>query len=737
MSGTAGQLVQAGVVHEVNLHAPPPTPAAVVPRQLPAAPGPFTGREAELDRLDRALAPTGLDEAATASHGHVSADRLAGPPVAGAAVMVSAIGGAGGIGKTWLALTWAHRHLERFPDGQLFVDLHGFSPAGDPTEPAAAVRGFLDALEVDPGRIPTNLDAQAALYRSLVAGRRMLIVLDNAATSDQVVPLLPGSPTCTVLITGRHRLASLIDRHGARHLPLDVMSHDEARGLLIARLGGDRVAAEPDAVDELIRLCGRYPLALSITARHAGTRAVLPLAEIVADLRELGLDALDHDSDPTASLSTVLSWSLRGLTDQQRTVFALLGTAPGSDISFAAAVSLMALPTTATRTALRALEDSSLIDRHAGGRYAMHDLIRSYAAVLAHGLDATVRQAALERVVDHYLHTAREADHLVDPIAMPIRLDPPAPGTRPDLLRDDAAAMAWLDAEHLHLLAAQRTAAAQNRHDIVWNLAMALTTFQHRRGHLHDNVTVWRAALTASGHLPDPIARIRAHRNLGTAQARLGEREQAVGHLRRALALAEHNQDTNQQAATHYDLAMACGLQGDDQQALHHARHALTLYQEAGRSMWEAITLNLVGWYSAQLGDYDTARAHCQAALTLTRQYDNPAAEADIVDSLGWIDHHTGRHRRAIKHYLRALTLYRGLGTTYAVATTLDNLGHPHAALDQHDQARAVWQEALTLYREQDRGTDALRVQQQLDDLDLAGAPSRPSPDTGGDTTGG
>ncbi len=230
-----------------------------VPRQLPAPPV-FTGRTAELTLLDETLAETS------------------------GTVLIAAIGGAGGIGKTWLALAWAHRHLDRFADGQLFVDLHGFDPTERPVAPGTALFGFLTALGVAPDRIPADLDARAALYRSLVAGRGVLVVLDNAATADQVIPLLPGGPTCTVLVTGRTRLASLIDRHGARHLQLDVLSRAEACALLSARLGADRVAAEPDAVDELVELCGGYPPALSIAARHAATRPGSSLAEVAADV---------------------------------------------------------------------------------------------------------------------------------------------------------------------------------------------------------------------------------------------------------------------------------------------------------------------------------------------------------------------------------------------------------------------------------------------------------------------
>ncbi|MGC7103032.1 BTAD domain-containing putative transcriptional regulator [Amycolatopsis lurida] len=666
------------------------------PRQLPAAPAPFVGRRDELDRLDTALDAS--DRAAT--------------------VVISALAGAGGIGKTWLALHWAHRNADRFPDGQLFVDLRGFSPDSQPLHPAAAVRGFLDALGVEPGRLPTDLDAQAALYRSLVVGRRMLIVLDNAATTDQLALLLPGTPTCTVLVTGRTKLASLIDRHGARHVQLDVLSREEARALLTERLGDGRVAAEPDVVDKLIELCGRYPLALSIMARHASIRPQVPLAEFAAELRDLGLDMLDND-DPAASLSAVLSWSLRGLTAELRQVFALLAIAPGPDIDLPAAASLTGLPEAQTRKALHALEDHSLLDRHTGGRYAMHDLVRTYAATTARDdLTEPVRRAALERVVDFYRHTAHAAARNLNPHRAPIRLDPPAPGTHPHPLPDLPVALAWLDTHHPHLLAAQHTATAHHRYHAVWHLAWTLTTFHGRRGHRHDALAVWRAAADAAAHLPDPTTRTLAHRLLGYAYAGLGRHEHAIGHLHQALALAEHHHDSAHQAHTHSTLAWAWARQGDDRQALEHARHALDLFRVLDQPVWEADALNTVGWYAARLGDYDTARDHCQAALTLHRQHHDPDGEAETLDSLGYIDHHTGHHQQAIDHYRQALALCRALGNTTEAANTLNHLGHPYTALGHLAQARAVWREALELYREQGRDPDAQRVQQQLDNLD-------------------
>ncbi|MCS7478049.1 BTAD domain-containing putative transcriptional regulator [Umezawaea endophytica] len=654
------------------------TPADPVPLHLPAAPGLFTGRAADLTALDHACS-TGD---------------------------VVAVGGTGGIGKTWLALTWAHRNLDRFPDGQLFVDLRGFSP-GAPKDSTDVLADFLTALGVDRDRQPRDADARAALYRGRTAGKRMLVLLDNAATADQVVPLLPGGSACTVLITSRHRLPALLTRHGARPVHVDVLSDTEARALLETALGG--VRSEP-AVSELVVLCGGFPLALGVIAARVRDRPDL-LDDVVAELRDLGLDALDFD-DPDAGLPAVLSWSLRHLTDRQRTAFALLGIAPGPDIDLAAATNLTGLPELDTRTVLHALADASLITALPGRRYAMHDLVRAFAA--DHPLPEPTRRAALERVVDFYLHTAHTADRLVDPNTAQLRLDPPAPTAHPQPLPDHAAALAWLDAHRPHLLAAQRTAAAQHRHQVVWHLAWSLTAFHWRRGHPHDNLAMWQAA--GDTHLPglDTLA----HRFLGYAHAELGGHEEAVEHLHRALALAEQRDDPVQRAAVHHALARVWGRRGDDRRALEHARHALELFRALDRPVQEADALNGVGWYAAHLGDHDTARSHCEAALALYRRHHDTDGEASALDSLGFTAHLTGRHREAVQHYDLALALYRALGNTTHTANTLDRLGHPHAALGDRTRARTAWLEALELYRSQSRDPEAARVLRHLDELD-------------------
>ncbi|MGW6936605.1 BTAD domain-containing putative transcriptional regulator [Lentzea sp. NPDC054927] len=660
----------------------------VVPRQLPMPPAPFVGRQDELDALNTALDPS-------------------------ATTVVTAIAGSGGVGKTWLALHWAHQHAHRFPDGQLYVDLRGFSPDGDQLHPAVAVRGFLDALGVESGRIPVDPHAQTALFRSLVANKRMLLVLDNAADTTQITPLLPGNSSCTVLVTSRNRLPGLITGHNARHVALDVLDEPAARNLLAARLGTAAVEAEPNAVDELVRLCGGFPLALSIIAGRVHTYSRSSLPAIAAELRESLLDVLD-EGDPVASLPAVLSLSYNALTDEQATVFGLLSIAPGPNIALPAAASLTALTPTRTRTVLRGLEQASLITQDASGRYGMHDLIRRYAA--SQPLPPDARETALRRAIDFYLHTAHAADRLLHLHRVDIDLTPPTAPPHP--LPDAAAAMDWLQTEHLCLLAAQQTAATQQWHRPVWQLAWSLSTYHQLRGHHRDQINTWQTALPAAEHLPAPPVLVLAHRQLGLVHAELGHHEQAMTHLQQALSLAEHQGDETAQTHTHTVLARAYEQQGNHQQALQHSLRSLSLSRSLDNPVWEAGALNGVGWFYARLGNHERAREHCLAALALYRAHHNPSGEAGTLDSLGYIAHLAGHHEEAVKHYRESLALQRELIYDYAIAEALAGLGAPHAALGQHAEARAAWQEALEIYQQQGRTEEAQRIQAQLDALD-------------------
>jgi tetratricopeptide (TPR) repeat protein len=442
---------------------------------------------------------------------------------------------------------------------------------------------------------------------------------------------------------------------------------------------------------------------------------------LAGELRDTAtrISALESD-DLGTSLPAVLSWSYQALTPQQREVFSLLGTAPGPDTGLSAVASLTALPREHTRRLLSALEEASLLDQDGHGRYRMHDIVRAYAA--ATDVVADVREAALRRALDFYTHTAYAADRLLDPHRVPPVLDPAVDGIHLDRLPDATAAMAWFDADHACLLAAQHTAATNRRYLTVWHLAWGLTTFHLWRGHRHDMLTVWQAAADASTHLPDPSLLSRAHRALGRTYADLGRHDKAIEHLSRALDLAERHRDSAQQAHIHRALARAWGQRGDDQQALNHVRRALNLYRGIDHPVSEARALNAMGWHAARLGEHDDARSHCQAALALHRHHRSVDGEAGALDNLGYIEHHSGRHTQAVDYYRDALTLRRELGHSYYVAETLDRLGHPHTALGHVDQARRVWLEAMKLYRDQGRDNDAVRIQRQLDDLDTSDA---------------
>jgi tetratricopeptide (TPR) repeat protein len=697
-------LVQAGsITGGVHQHLPAPRPPVPTPRQLLAPPAGFVGRDSQLALLDHAL--TSPDDSVAGNRGQD-----------GPTAVISAIGGTGGIGKTWLALTWAHRNLHRFPDGQLAVDLRGFSP-GEPRHPTDVLADFLAALGVDRDQQPADLDARIALYRTHTTGKRLLILLDNAASTDQVDPLLPGGDTCTVLVTSRDHLPALLARRGARAVGLDVLTDIEARSLLHVALGESHPGKNSErAVAELIGLCKGFPLALGLIAARFRSNPDL-LHDFVAELRDLGLEALESD-DPAASLPTVLSWSLRNLSKQQRTVFGLLGIAPGSGATLPAMVALTGMPPAGAHRAVPALEGASLLERRQGGRYVMHDLVRDYAAATARAnLSEDMRETALTRVMGFYLQTALVAQRVLDPHGSPRQVDPPGANARMDPMSDVAAAMGWMETEHATLLAIQRAVATLGRHHLVWHLAWNLDTF-HRRGDQCETLAVWGAALEATAHLSDPVTRIRAHRFLGNVCSWLGRHEEATRHLDRALDLAVRHEDPAEQAHTHRMLALAWGRRGDGRRALEHARHARDLYRTLEGPVWEADALNLMGLCAARLGEFDTASEHCRAALALHRHHHYLDGEAATRGSLGFIAHRAGDHQRAVDQYHQALTLYRTLGNTYGAAGTLDDVGHPHVALGQRDQARLVWREALVLFQQQGRSAGAERVQRQLDELD-------------------
>ena len=652
-----------------------------VPAQLPLNLGVFAGRIREIAALDRLLASGTSGE-----------------------TVLAVLSGPAGVGKSALAVHWAHRVAERFPDGQLFVNLRAFDPDPQGMEPAEAIRRFLEALGVPSHRIPADdLDAQSALYRSTMAGRRMLIVLDNARAAEQIRPLLPGAPGSLVVVTSRNQLTGLLARDGGHLVTLDLLPPAEATQMLIRRLGEKPVQAQPQAVSELITSCGRLPLALAIVAARAAVRPGQSLAELVESLNACGarLDALTDAADPSLDVRSVFSWSYRDLPPPAARLFRMLGLHPGAEFSLAAAASLAGAPAAPVRVLLDRLVGANLLAEPVPGWYALHDLLRAYATDLAHQTDdAPFRAAATGRLLDHYLHTAHAADRLLYPARIPpvigpadahVTLTPPA---------DQHAAVAFLNAHRAILVGAVQQAAADGFHAHATYLAWTIADYLDRLGHWHDLMRVQATAATAASRLGDVAAEAEAVRLLARAHHRLGHFDHALEHLQHALDLAIRSGDLAVLARTQHNLAMVWDAQGRVPQALYHVSQAREVYRKAGDQRGEALTLNGVGWCQTRLGDHVAALTACGTALVLLQTLGDRPGQADAWDSLGHVHHHLGDHAAAVHHYSQAVRLNQDLGHRYREADTLTRLAESHQAGGNTDAAREAWQRALTILTE-------------------------------------
>jgi tetratricopeptide (TPR) repeat protein/transcriptional regulator with XRE-family HTH domain len=652
---------------------------AVVPRQLPAAVAHFEGRAAELRLL---------------------ADLLGSAPAGGHAVMISAIGGTAGVGKTSLAVHFAHQVAAGFPDGQLYLNLRGFGPSADPVSPEEAVRGFLDALGVPSGHVPAGLDQQAALYRSLLADKQMLVLLDNARDEQQLRPLLPAGPGCLVIVTSRRQLSGLAAAQAALLLSLDVLSDAESLRLLTARLGAARVAAEPAAAGELISLCARLPLALSVASARAVTRPGLPLAALAAELRDSSgrLDVLDA-GDAAASVRAVFSWSYQNLSEPAARMFRLLGVHSGPDISLPAAASLAGLPRRRAGALLGELTSANLLAEQAQDRYGFHDLLRAYAAGQAAAADGEAgRRAAIGRVLDHYLHTAHQAFLRLDPAHRPIALARAQPGVSPEALAEDEQAMAWLQAEQQALLGAITQAADGGFDAHAWQLPWTLTAFFDRRGRWQDIIATQRIALAAARRLGEVTVQAHAHHQIGRAFTRLGQPIAAGGHELRAVSLFARIGDKDGQALAHIGIGWTLSDHGRYDGALDHAGQALELFRAAGDRHGQAGALNNLGWYHILAGNVPAGIGYGRRSGDLFRELGIRSGEAITWDTIGNGYHRLGDQPRAIDCYQSAVRLFRGLGDYYHLADTLANLGDAQLGAGRPEAAAGSWREALAVF---------------------------------------
>ncbi|HEX4226874.1 MAG TPA: BTAD domain-containing putative transcriptional regulator [Pseudonocardiaceae bacterium] len=682
---------------------PPATTAMrrATPRQLPIPPAHFTGRHDELAELTALL-----DNAPRQQR-----------------VAISVLAGTGGIGKTWLALHWAYQHLDQFPDGQLFVNLRGFDPAGSPTTPEAALRVFLDGLGVPSAAQPKDPDSLTAQYRGLVAGKRMLIVIDNAADTSQVAPLLPDSPGCTVLITSRDQLTGLVAAQGVQPVLLDALPDRDARALLRIRLGAERLAAEPEATSALVASCAGLPLALSIIAGRAQRHPRFPLTSLVTELRDSQLSAFDDD--PLTSVRSILSWSYLALTDEQTRALGLLSLAPGPDLSVAAAAELIDRTVAQTRAIIAILDRVSLLAQDVADRCRMHDLIRLYAAErVVVDLPAAQRDAALRRLVRYYIRVAFAADTVLYPYQYPVDQEPFHDNGSVPFEPTDDAAMAWFGVEYAGLLAALRLAGEQRQSREVWLLALALNNYLHRRGYLDDLVATWRLWLDLT-ETPDP-EQYRGYLLLGLAYVRTREFAAAMPQLAMGLRLATLSGNSFGRARAHRTFAQLWTARADYRRSLAHADLALRFYDEAtdGRAetaaaeIGSANALMAAGWCQAHLADPQRAHDSCVRALALYRHYPLSEGQASTLDNLAYVAQSTGDFAKAAEYCEQSLAIFRQLGHSYSEANILDQLGETLAELADYQRARAAWRQALYLYREQHRTQDAARIQTRLEIAD-------------------
>ncbi|MEQ4300007.1 BTAD domain-containing putative transcriptional regulator [Plantactinospora sp. B6F1] len=677
----------------------PAAPVVAVPAQLPADIAGFAGRAAPLLQLDALLGPAGAPAST---------------------VVITAIGGSAGIGKTTLAVHWAHRIRDRFPDGQLYLNLRGFNPAGQAMSPPEALRALLELLQVPPQRIPTSVEAQTGLYRSRLAGRRMLVVLDNARDADQVRPLLPGSPPTMVLVTSRNQLAGLVATEGARPIRLDVLDAAEARGLLVGRLGAERVAAEPDAVDEIVRACAGLPLALAIVAARAAARPGFRLAVFADELADARsrLDAL-AGPDSATDVRAVFSWSYQALSPSAARLFRMFGLHPGPDISRGAAASLAGVPLSQVRRLLTELDAAHLLTEGQPGRYTCHDLLRAYATELGQDVDTEPeRRAARHRTFDHYVHTAVAAAQLLNSYLKPIDIAPAQSGVTPVPLASYDDALRWFTDERPVLLAAIAEAANAGYDTHSWQLAWALRDLLERRCHWHAQLQIQQTALAAAERLGDPALQVNPHTILGVTYRHLGRYPDSHAHLQDALRLAGAVGDQRGQAGIHGALSLSYEREGRHLDGLRHTRRAMDLYRGLGDPIGHALHLGNLAYFQALLGDYQQSLVSSREALGPLEEHDHRNGQAHAWDSLGFAHHRLGQHREAIACYQRAVALFRSIDDRHPQAASLTCLADVHHATGDIDAARDAWQQAFLLLEEIGH-PDADDLRKKLESADL------------------
>ncbi len=677
------------------------------PRQLPRAVSNFTGRAAELAALTRLLEQSGRDVPAT--------------------MVISAIGGTAGVGKTALAVQWAHQVADQFPDGQLYVNLRGYDP-DQPVTAADALAGFLSALGVDGQNLPADEAERAAQYRSLLAGKRVLIVLDNASDVGQVRPLLPATPGSTVVVTSRDSLAGLVARDGANRLELDLLPLSDAVALL-RQLTGRRTERDRASVEELAAQCCRLPLALRVAAELAAARPAASLHALVTELgdQQRRLDMFDTGGDPRSALRAVFSWSYDHLDVVAARAFRLIGFHPGSDLELYAVAALADITPDRARHVLDVLARAHLIQPAAAGRYGLHDLLRAYARELAASTDGEQEEyAALTRLFDYYQVAAAAAMDLLFPAEAHRRPRLPSVAAARPAMADEADARAWLERERANLVSMVVHCAGHGWPRHATDLAATLFRYLMDGNHFPEALVVHDHARWAANRAGDRAAEAIALNGLAGVHYRQGRYHRAAGHLEDALAMSSQLGDRAGEARTLDNLSTVVGQQGQYEQAADLLRRAASIYRELGDRLGEARSLDNLGVLLQHRGHYEQAARLHRRALAIHRELGDGHGEAYSLDNLGTIDLRQGNLRQATSSLEQSLTLFRQFGDRVGEADVLVNLGAVILARRRFEQAADLLEEALALSRETGELVGEAEALNGLGEVLLAtGAPER------------
>ncbi|MER7930279.1 helix-turn-helix domain-containing protein [Streptomyces sp. NPDC096057] len=650
-------------------------PTARIPRQLPPDLAMFRGREDALATM------YGLTEQVVETGGNA---------------VVSVIGGMAGVGKTTLAVHWAHQVADRFPDGQLYVNLRGFEDAGHPLDPAEALGGFLTALGVSDRDIPHGVDARGALFRERTASRRLIVVLDNARDEAQVRPLLPASAGCLTLITSRSRLSGLAAVEGARLVGLDVWTRAEALAALAARIGEERCRAEPAAAAELVELCGFLPLAVAIVAAQLSTTPQVPLRLGVRELSEAGQPLLDALSAgvPRGDVRAVFSWSYRALPPETAGFFRFLALHPGPSVSTAAAASLAGVGMPEARRRLRQLAAANMLSRDAEGRYVLHDLLRTYGAELVeHEKDD--RLGAQTRLLDYLRHTAHRANLFLGRTRTE-ESAPPADGVVNVVLETREEALEWFGQEEATVASALRSMDDPRLLRFRMTLTQDWVGYYSVMGRWSAEIETKRIGLDVALLLDEPAAVVRNSADLARALAETGRTDEADQQVELMLGQL-HRLGPVERAFTERTVGWVRGRQERREQALHHARRALEIYRTLEDERAMAREMNAVGWYLALLGRYEETVALCQEAIPLLRRDDNLRIEAAAWDTMGYARQRLGDLDGATADYQESLRIYGEAFDGYNQAEVLDHLATAQLERGDRAQARASWLRAAEL----------------------------------------